>query len=320
MRFTQEELAIAKRADLCEVASALGYTVKRIGKYHTLKEMDSIRIYDRTHWFRWSKRYEPGENGGSQIDFLRVFANMEVKEAVFWLLDFVGYKKADISTAKIVNVAKPKAEEPKEFVLPKYAGSNAYLYNYLMHERGISKEVIDHFVAEGTLYEAKGYHNMVFVGKDKSGRPRFASMRGVFDKKGKPFKCDVAGNDKRYGFHTVNMNSSRIIVFEAAIDLLSYMTLFPNEKCTMVALGMLAEAPLETLLNDYPHLTEIQFGLDNDQYGREATEKFMKKFYELGYEVKDLPAPPEHKDYNEWLQELTLRMDSKRCASSKNAR
>lgn len=306
MRFTQEELAIAKQADLCAVASALGYTVKRIGKYHTIKEMDSIRIYDRTHWFRWSKRFEPGENGGSQIDFLRVFANMEVKEAVFWLLDFVGYRKADISAEKIVDVTKPKIEKQKEFVLPTFAGSNAYLYNYLMHERGIAKEVIDHFVKEGVLYEAKGYHNMVFVGKDKSGTPRFASMRGVFDKKGKPFKCDVAGNDKNHGFHTVNMNSPRIIVFEAAIDLLSYMTLFPNEKCTMVALGMLAEAPLETLLNDYPHLTEIQFCLDNDKYGREATEKFMKKFYELGYDVKDLPAPPEHKDYNEWLQKLVI--------------
>ena len=92
MRFTEEELRIAKSVDLCAVASHLGYTVRRIGKYHTLKEMDSIRIYNRTHWFRWSRRYEKGENGGSQIDFLRVFAGMDVKEAVFWLLDFTGYK------------------------------------------------------------------------------------------------------------------------------------------------------------------------------------------------------------------------------------
>ena len=41
MRFTEEELRIAKSVDLCAVASHLGYTVRRIGKYHTLKEMDS---------------------------------------------------------------------------------------------------------------------------------------------------------------------------------------------------------------------------------------------------------------------------------------
>ena len=88
--FTDSELAIAKSVDLTAVASYLGYTVKRVGKYHTLKEMDSIRIYDRKHWFRWSRQYEKGENGGSQIDFLKVFCGMEVKEAVFWLLDFAG--------------------------------------------------------------------------------------------------------------------------------------------------------------------------------------------------------------------------------------
>lgn len=45
-RFTEEELALAKTAELTAVASALGYTVRRVGKYHTLKEMDSIRIYN----------------------------------------------------------------------------------------------------------------------------------------------------------------------------------------------------------------------------------------------------------------------------------
>ena len=63
-RFTDEELAIAKSVDLCAVAESLGYTVKRIGKYHTLKEMDSIRIYNRSHWYRWSRQFDKGNNGG----------------------------------------------------------------------------------------------------------------------------------------------------------------------------------------------------------------------------------------------------------------
>ena len=87
-RFTEEELAIAKSVDLTAVASSLGFTVKRVGRCHTLKEMDSVRIYNRSHWFRWSRQYEKGNNGGSQIDFLRVFAGMEVKEAVIFF-DFL---------------------------------------------------------------------------------------------------------------------------------------------------------------------------------------------------------------------------------------
>jgi hypothetical protein len=88
-RFTDEELAIAKSVDLCAVAESLGYTVKRIGKYHTLKEMDSIRIYNRSHWYRWSRQFDKGNNGGSQIDFLRVFCGMSVKEAVMFSTDFL---------------------------------------------------------------------------------------------------------------------------------------------------------------------------------------------------------------------------------------
>ena len=91
-KFNEEELWIAKSVDLCEVAASLGYTVKKIGRYYTLKEMDSIRIYDRKSWYRWSLAMEGGNNGGSQIDFLMAFAGMNIKEAVFWLLDFAGYQ------------------------------------------------------------------------------------------------------------------------------------------------------------------------------------------------------------------------------------
>lgn len=53
--FTEEELAAAKEADLCDVAGELGYTVKRKGRYHTLAEMDSVMIYNRRSWCRWSR-------------------------------------------------------------------------------------------------------------------------------------------------------------------------------------------------------------------------------------------------------------------------
>lgn len=296
MRFTQEEIEIAKRADLCAVASSMGYTVRRVGKYHTLKEMDSIRIYNRTHWYRWSEK-----SGGSQIDFLKQFGGMDFVEAVEWLLDFIGCRKGQ-GLKKTIRVVKPEKPEPeKAFVLPEYAGSNAYLYYYLEQERGISREVIDFFVEAGLLYEARQYHNMVFVGTDASGTPRFASMRGVFDKNGKGFKCDVAGNDKRYGFNVVRKESSRVVVFEAAIDLMSHMTIYPMQKDNMVALGMLADAPLQTFLKEHPDIKEIAFGLDNDKWGRKASAELTEKYKAAGYLVEDVAPPQEYKDYNKWL-------------------
>lgn len=315
MRFTAEELDIAKQADPCAVAERMGYTVKRIGHYHTLKEMDSIRIYERSHWCRFSRRYDKGENGGSQIDFLRVFAGMDVKEAVFWLLDFVGYRREkepykgrhsfqrDSVLRNLAPVGK-KEEQKKPFVLPKFAGSNVYLYRYLEHERMIARPVIDFFVGKGILYEAKNYHNIVFVGTDRDGVPKFASMRGVFDRNGKGFKCDVAGNDKRYGFHLYYGKSRKVIVFEAAIDLMSYITMFPKDKASMVALGMLAGAPLETFLAEHPEMEEIQFCLDNDGPGRKAAASLQQKYTEKGYRT-DVFLPPEpYKDFNQWNVEM----------------
>ena len=68
---------------------------------------------------------------------------------------------------------------------------------------------------------------------------RFASMQGVFDKQGKPFKCDVTGNDKNYGFNVVNVNSTELVVFEAAIDLMSYVDIFTDYESNKLALGCL---------------------------------------------------------------------------------
>lgn len=303
VNFTAEELAIAKTVDLVLVAQNLGYTPKKIGKYHTLKEMDSIRIYNRTHWFRWSRQFDKGENGGSQIDFLRVFAGMDVKTAVFWLLEFSGYKQIVTTSSKsaLKYQVKEKEQERKSFQLPVASLDNAYLYSYLNEERGISKAVIDYFINQNLIYESRHYHNIVFLGNDKEGNTRFASMRGVFDKEGKSFKCDVAGNDKRYGFNLYHEDSTEVVVFEAAIDLMSYVDIMGDYESNMIALGMLGNAPLTTFLEEHPQITSIRFCLDNDEPGKKATEELLEKYYELGFEVEKFLPPTGYKDFNEWL-------------------
>ena len=306
--FTAEELALAKSVDLTAVAESLGYTVKKVGRYHTLKEMDSIRIYDRKSWFRWSREHEKGNNGGSQIDFLRVFEGMEIKEVVFWLLDFSGYQRDGNweKREKSVFVEKKK-EKKKAFVLPAPARNNSYLYSYLTGDRALDRHTVDYFVRCGLIYEERSHHNIVFKGNDLQGKTRFASMRGVFDREGKSFKCDVAGNDKNYGFNIWYGKSDEVMVFEAAIDLMSYVEIRGDYETNKLALGMLSDAPLSTFLDEHPNISRISFCLDNDGPGREATEALLEKYYGLGYEVEDCPPPKQFKDYNQWLQ------TAKRC-------
>ena len=83
--FTEEEMRLARETDLPGLLSHLGYQVRRIGRYHTTAEMDSLRIKDRRTWFRYSEN-----TGGDAIDFLRRFCGKTFPEAVEYLLAFRG--------------------------------------------------------------------------------------------------------------------------------------------------------------------------------------------------------------------------------------
>ena len=41
-RFTDTEMQIARETDLPDLLSHLGYQVKRVGRFHTTTEMDSL--------------------------------------------------------------------------------------------------------------------------------------------------------------------------------------------------------------------------------------------------------------------------------------
>jgi len=303
LKFTDEELQIAKSVDLTQVASHLGYTVKRIGQNHTLKEMDSVRIYNRTNWYRWSSKI-----GGSQIDFLVVICGMEFKEAILWLLDFAGYKHSEPGNGKsqltnqVTNL--PKAEK-LPFLLPAPASDNRMLYAYLNEKRKIGIAVIDYFINRGLIYESYPHHNIVFIGKDAGGVARFAHMRGT----NSSFKCDVAGSDKNYGFNIANSESDHLNIFESGIDLMSYADLYEEFWTNKLALGMLGDAPIDTFLIEHPQITSLNFFLDADEPGKKASRRMRKKYDGLGYRVTDSTPEISYKDYkdlNEWLVAIRL--------------
>lgn len=74
--FMEEEMRLTRETDLPELLSHLGYQVRRIGRYHTTAEIDSLRIKDRRTWFRYSEN-----TGGDTIDFLRRFCGKSFPEA-----------------------------------------------------------------------------------------------------------------------------------------------------------------------------------------------------------------------------------------------
>ena len=288
--FTQEELAIAKDTDLPDLLSSLGYQVKRVGNYHTVREMDSLRVKNRRSWFRYSEGI-----GGDAIAFVQHFCQKSFPEAVDYLLDFQGGARSFRASPPV------SRREPVPFVLPPPAPDHRRVTAYLQ-KRGIAPQVIRDFIAAGLLYEEAAHHNCVFVGKNSAGQPVFAAMRGTYDQNGAAFRGGVPGSDKDTGFRLpCPPEQLRVFVFEAPIDLMSYCTLHRRVKNSAVALCCLYDGPLDTYLRDNPHLKQIDLCLDADGPGQAAAERMRQKYTQKGYAVS-VHTPPRGKDWNDYLQ------------------
>lgn len=172
-------MATVRDTDLPDLLISLGYQVKRIGRYYTTQEMDSIRIKDRRTWFRYSEGI-----GGDAITFLQRFYNKSFPEAVEYLLTWHG-RARDSPPASTLRQAKEK-EKKVPFTLPPANVDHCRVFAYL-RKRGIAPQVIRGFVEAGLLYEDAQHHNCVFVGRDQSGAPVFANQRGTYDWNGSSF-------------------------------------------------------------------------------------------------------------------------------------
>ncbi|WP_242955322.1 hypothetical protein [Flavonifractor sp. An52] len=123
-RFTEAEMATVRDTDLPDLLSSLGYQVKRIGRYYTTQEMDSIRIKDRRTWFRYSEGI-----GGDAITFLQRFYNKSFPEAVEYLLTWHG-RARDSPPVSTPRQTKEK-EEKVPFTLPPANVDHRRVFAYL---------------------------------------------------------------------------------------------------------------------------------------------------------------------------------------------
>ena len=183
------------------------------------------------------------------------------------------------------------------------------MYAYLLKQRCISREVVDAFVYAKLLYESaelsadgsKEYHNAVFVGLDEHGVPRHAHKRGLYSF-GEGFKRNAAGCDARYSFHCFG-TSDQLYVFEAPIDMLSFITLHPEnwQEHSYVALCGVSDHALLWMLEQAPALRQGTLCLDNDGAGIKAARRIAEALREKGYEQVSTSFPSQ----KDWNKELT---------------
>ena len=294
--FTDEQKQLANSVDLAEYLRVRGEKLERAGIEHKLIYCDSSGKHDSIT-IRGSKWFDhKNQTGGGAIKFMQEFYGMDFQTAVQELLG---------QTVTPLSNIPPKADtqepKPREFKLPEPNSDMHRVYAYLIKQRFIAPEVITHFAKQHTLYEDKEHHNAVFVGIDENGVPRQASKRST-NSFGKTFRITCEGSDTRYSFSHFG-KSEKLFVFEAPIDMMSFLTLYPQEwqKNSYIAMNGVYENAVLTALKNHSNLSEVILCVDNDEGGIEAVDRLRDILRENGYENVRRFAP-KFKDWNEDLK------------------
>ena len=276
--YTQEERDRAHHTDLTALLRSQGEVLKRSGTEYEWR-VGGQKVTIRGHL--WYHQYE--QVGGDAVGFVCRFYGKRYPEALQFLL----------SQEHCGQLLIPPTPE-KEFILPAANPTMQRAMAYLQNRRGIDREVLAAFVRRKMIYESKEHHNVVFVGYDMAGTPRHAHKRGT----GGSFKGNAAGSVPEYSFHWLGQ-SDQIYLFEAPIDLLSYLTLHKAgwQKHSYAAACSVSDKVLFQCLRDAPQLSQIFLCLDSDNAGQNAAKRIQEKLKSENREA-ELLVPP-RKDWNE---------------------
>ena len=253
MTYTQAQINKANAVDLEKFLRAQGETLVRSGKEYRWKTHDSLTVCGNK-WFRHSQ-----SKGGFPVDFVMEFYGKSFPEAVQMLTGEPGEVQPEADPAP-----------SPAFRLPLRNVTNANILNYLTQERKLSPSLVNFFIAAGDIYKDSSHHNVVFVGRDADGHPRYASSRGIQEK----FRQDAAGAEKAFGF-AHRGTDKQLLVFEAPIDLLSFIELFPKnwQQHNYLSLGGVSGKALRQFLSERPDVERVFLCLDSDKAGEDACKR-----------------------------------------------
>ncbi|HBH94783.1 MAG TPA: hypothetical protein DDX91_03470, partial [Ruminococcaceae bacterium] len=297
--FSEQDRLMASKVDLVSFLQLRGEKLERVGKEYKLiytdstGKHDSITICDN----RWYDH--KNQAGGGPVKFLREHYGMSYQEA---MLELLGGERA--AAFEIVpSKTEPKNICKKEFKLPDANDDMRRVFAYLTKQRFIAPDVISFFAHQHKIYEDRDHHNVVFVGTDENGIPKQASLRSTVSF-GNAFRITVSGSDTKYSFSHFG-ESGKLFVFEAPIDMLSFITLYQKDwkDHSYIAMNGVYENAVLEALKCHSNLDEVVLCTDNDTGGIDAAERLRDILRENRYE-NIFRITPRSKDFNEDLKEL----------------
>lgn len=328
----------AAYTNLIDFLQSTGEPLKKEGNSYswTGTGNNAVKIIpQKPHMF---KDFYTGESGNA-ITFCKNYLGWTFQQAVEELTRgrFVNNPVFKTPTQKqaakeLYGICKREYVAKMPFEVPERSLNNNKLINYLANERGINREILDFFISKGMLYQTKEqtqkqkgtnfwFSNIAFICNDFNNNPVGAFKRGfpLKDNQGNTtnngFKGDHKNTDKEnYGFFHQGSGSGSLFVFEAPIDMLSYMSTIADAKGIQHALeqnyfavGSTHTTSFVNLLQNKPHYDKIYLCQDNDKAGISARISAINAIEKLDYkknfgsELKIISHFPQSKDWNEDL-------------------
>jgi len=269
-----------------------GVTFERHYGAYRCKQHPSLAVKNDRLSFYWHSK---AVGGHGVLDYLIKVENLPFPEAMKTVTGFAP-----------VAVSRPQRqpEQLKSLSLPPKARVQSRLFDYLCNKRGIDVCIVNALVSREAIYEDRR-GNVIFVGYDEQGKPRFACIRGTYGVR--PFRMDCSGSDKRYAFFIDSSFSNKLFILESAIDVLSRASLeniFCNDvqawlHSSFISLAGTSDTALHFFLNKHHTVKELVFCLDSDDAGQKASAALVEKYKSMGFFVRS--ECPCFKDCNEDL-------------------
>lgn len=276
---------MANKVNMIDLLKLLNEPLLKRGKEFRWQKHDSIS-FSQNKWYQHSR-----DDGGLPVKFLTTFFDFNQASAIDFILSHFDLDPVETNATRLDTT----------LVVPTPDYTNQTVLTYLTIFRLIDKHVLSQFMDSGLIYQDRKYKNCVFVGKDKSGRIRHVHKRST-NLTESTYKGNILGSDAAYSFSWIG-SSSNLFVFEAPIDMLSYITLNPQDwqQHSYVALCGLADEAIHRIMHDFSFINKIVLCLDNDIPGQETNIKIQQSLQQSP-NISVRIEIPKFKDFNEDLK------------------
>ena len=286
IEFTPEQKERAATVDLEEFLLRQGEKFIKSGREKRLASDHSVTVRG-CEWFDHASN-----EGGRAVSFIQKYYGKSYVEAMSMLL-------GESMEPVYPQAEKQEQADQKPFAPPVPNANMHRVFAYLCKTRGIDRDVVSAFAKAHLIYEDAEYHNAVFVGVDSDGIARHAHKRST-NSEGKSFRQNVEGSDPKHSFNYTGTDGS-LYVFEAPIDLLSYISLYPSDwqsHSYVACCGTSIQPVLEQLRRQ--DIDSVYLCLDNDSAGQKAAQRMEAELSERGVYVEIVV--PTLKDWNDDLR------------------